>query len=81
MIVRWVLFFTIFGTITLYVLVGYLHAKRRLRKGLRPLAYHRVRFELISAPPPISFPPRREKKEKRTSSCFRALIRRPKVPG
>lgn len=53
-IVRWVLFFAIFGTITLYVLVGYLHAKRRLRKGLRPLAYHRCLVSRRSYGPPVN---------------------------
>lgn len=30
--------------LTLYVTIGYWHAKQRIRKGLAPLAYHRVRF-------------------------------------
>lgn len=29
--------------ITLYITIGYIHAKKRIRKGLVPLAYHRVR--------------------------------------
>lgn len=28
--------------ITLYITIGYIHAKKRIRKGLKPLAYHRV---------------------------------------
>jgi hypothetical protein len=28
--------------ITLYITIGYIHAKKRIRKGLVPLAYHRV---------------------------------------
>lgn len=28
--------------VTLYFILGYLHAKRRIRRGLAPLAYHRV---------------------------------------
>ncbi|KAK2593200.1 ERAD-associated protein [Conoideocrella luteorostrata] len=40
-IVRWVIFLVIFALIMGYVIGGYLHAKRRIRKGLPPMAYHR----------------------------------------
>ncbi|CZR55255.1 uncharacterized protein PAC_05142 [Phialocephala subalpina] len=40
-IVRWSIFFGIFFLFLLYMVVGYWHAKRRINKGLAPLAYHR----------------------------------------
>ncbi|KAK0733520.1 hypothetical protein B0T26DRAFT_619218, partial [Lasiosphaeria miniovina] len=40
-IVKWSLFLGLTMAIALYLLVGYLHAKKRLQKGLPPLAYHR----------------------------------------
>ncbi|OAQ66868.1 ubiquitin-protein ligase Sel1/Ubx2 [Pochonia chlamydosporia 170] len=40
-IVRWVIFLVIFVLIFGYLIGGYYHARRRLRKGLEPLAYHR----------------------------------------
>lgn len=39
--IRWILFFVVLLSVVLYVFGGYLHAQRRVRKGLRPLAYHR----------------------------------------
>lgn len=42
-IVRWSIFFGIFFLFVAYMAIGYWHAKRRINKGLRPLAYHRVR--------------------------------------
>lgn len=53
-IVRWVIFLVIFALIMGYIIGGYLHAKARLRKGLQPLAYHRVRN-----PPSPHLPPQR----------------------
>jgi len=41
-IVKWSLFLGLVAFILLYLLLGYMHAQRRMRKGLRPLAYHRV---------------------------------------
>jgi len=40
-IVRWSVFFGIFFLFIAYMTIGYWHAKRRINKGLRPLAYHR----------------------------------------
>lgn len=42
LIVRWVIFLSLLGIVLLYVVVGHLHARRRIKKGLQPLAYHRV---------------------------------------
>jgi hypothetical protein len=30
------------------MIVGYWHAKKRINKGLRPLAYHRVRTYILN---------------------------------
>lgn len=43
LIVKWSVFLGLMFLITLYITIGYIHAKRRMRKGLVPLAYHRVR--------------------------------------
>jgi len=40
-IVRWSIFFGLFILFMLYIIIGYWHAKRRISKGLPPLAYHR----------------------------------------
>ncbi|PNH37248.1 hypothetical protein VD0004_g9539 [Verticillium dahliae] len=40
-IVKWSLFLAFFLLLMGYLIGGYLHAKRRLKKGLLPLAYHR----------------------------------------
>lgn len=45
LIVRWVIFLSLLGIVLLYVVVGHLHARRRIKKGLQPLAYHRVSRE------------------------------------
>jgi hypothetical protein len=41
-IIKWSLFLGLIVFISLYLLVGYLHAQQRLKKGLAPLSYHRV---------------------------------------
>jgi hypothetical protein len=43
-IVKWSIFVALVGIIGIYLIGGWLHAKRRLRKGLLPLRYHRVRY-------------------------------------
>ncbi|KAK4043694.1 hypothetical protein C8A01DRAFT_12786 [Parachaetomium inaequale] len=40
-IVKWSLFLGIIVAIGLYLLLGYMHAQRRMKKGLPPLGYHR----------------------------------------
>jgi len=40
-IVKWVVFFGIFGAFIAFMVFGRMHARRRIRKGLAPLAYHR----------------------------------------
>ncbi|KAK3945434.1 hypothetical protein QBC46DRAFT_372226 [Diplogelasinospora grovesii] len=40
-IVKWSIFLGLSAILGLYLLLGYMHARRRLRKGLAPLAYHR----------------------------------------
>lgn len=42
LIVKWAVFLGLMVLITLYITIGYIHAKKRIRKGLVPLAYHRV---------------------------------------
>lgn len=41
-IVKWSLFLAICVAFGLYLLIGYIHAKKRIQKGLPPLGYHRV---------------------------------------
>ncbi|TVY76021.1 hypothetical protein LSUE1_G005172 [Lachnellula suecica] len=40
-IVRWSIFLGLFSLFIAYMIIGYWHAKRRIRKGQAPLAYHR----------------------------------------
>ncbi|KAI6251009.1 hypothetical protein HI914_00313 [Erysiphe necator] len=40
-IVRWSVFLGLFTLLTAYIVIGYFHAKRRMKKGLPLLAYHR----------------------------------------
>lgn len=37
--------------ISLYLIIGYAHAKSRMRKGLVPLGYHRVSLRPASLSP------------------------------
>ncbi|KAL2444217.1 hypothetical protein ABEF95_015941 [Exophiala dermatitidis] len=39
--IKWAVIATLLVALALYLIGGYLHAKRRMRKGLPPLAYHR----------------------------------------
>ncbi|KAF3357374.1 hypothetical protein VdG1_03162 [Verticillium dahliae VDG1] len=61
-IVKWSLFLAFFLLLMGYLIGGYLHAKRRLKKGLLPLAYHRwmVRRAVLAQnmpPPPPMYDP------------------------
>ncbi|KAF2754109.1 hypothetical protein EJ05DRAFT_148936 [Pseudovirgaria hyperparasitica] len=40
-IVKWVVFLILFFGVFAWIVAGYIHARSRMRKGLRPLAYHR----------------------------------------
>lgn len=42
-IVKWSLFLGVVVIMSLYLLIGYVHAQKRVQKGLAPLGYHRVR--------------------------------------
>ncbi|KAJ9132982.1 hypothetical protein NKR23_g11064 [Pleurostoma richardsiae] len=58
-IVKWSVFLGLFTIIGLYLLIGYTHAKRRMRKGLPPLAYHRwlvSKAELARVDPRYAYP-------------------------
>ncbi|KAI2641089.1 hypothetical protein GGS21DRAFT_356497 [Xylaria nigripes] len=60
-IVKYVVFFTLALLLLLWVIGGRQHAKRRLRKGLKPLGYHafllsraeRAQVDPAYAPPPV----------------------------
>jgi hypothetical protein len=53
-IIKWAVIGAIFVACLAFFLGGYLHAKSRMKKGLAPLAYHRVRLFPLSAPlPPL----------------------------
>jgi hypothetical protein len=41
-IIRWSIFWGVLILFVAYMAIGYWHARRRLNRGLRPLAYHRV---------------------------------------
>ncbi|KAL1835290.1 hypothetical protein VTK73DRAFT_5824 [Phialemonium thermophilum] len=58
-IVKWSLFLGLITLFCLYLFLGYMHAKSRIRKGLPPLAYHRwlvSRAELARVDPRYAYP-------------------------
>lgn len=58
-IVKWSVFLGLFTLFGLYLILGYTHAKKRMRKGLPPLAYHRwlvSRSELARVDPRYAYP-------------------------
>lgn len=50
LIIKWAVFLGMIVIFTAYTMIGYFHAKRRIRKGLVPLGYHRVRLLLLLSP-------------------------------
>lgn len=42
-VIKWIVFGALIGICLLFFIIGYVHAKQRMKKGLAPLAYHRVR--------------------------------------
>jgi hypothetical protein len=58
-ILKWSLFLGFILFIGLYFLLGYLHAQSRIKKGLRPLAYHRFlvsRRQMAQVDPNYQYP-------------------------
>ncbi|KAG5920676.1 hypothetical protein E4U61_007612 [Claviceps capensis] len=53
-IVRWVIFFLLLSLVLLYVVGGTLHAKKRIRNGQEPLAYHRFLVKRHFREPPAN---------------------------
>lgn len=59
-IVKWSLFLGLSTLFGLYLILGYLHAKRRITKGQPPMAYHRwlvARNDLARVDPRYPYPP------------------------
>lgn len=50
-VIKWAVFAALVGACVLFFLIGFIHAKQRMKKGLVPLGYHRVRF--ASSPLPF----------------------------
>jgi hypothetical protein len=48
--IKWAIIAAIILIFCLYFLGGYMHAQRRMKRGLPPLAYHRVRTTWAIAP-------------------------------
>ncbi|KAI1844818.1 hypothetical protein JX266_009046 [Neoarthrinium moseri] len=58
-IIKWSIFFGLIALFLLYLIGGYLHARRRMRKGLAPLRYHRClvpRAQLARVDPAYAYP-------------------------
>ncbi|KAK4188529.1 hypothetical protein QBC35DRAFT_496119 [Podospora australis] len=58
-IVKWSLFLGFIVFLGLYLMIGYIHAKKRVQKGLAPLAYHRFlvpRAALAQVDPRYRYP-------------------------
>ncbi|KAF4959748.1 hypothetical protein FGADI_1522 [Fusarium gaditjirri] len=59
-IVKWTILAVIVLLFTLWIVGGYWHAKKRIQKGLRPLAYHRCfvsRRMMAQVDPRYAYPP------------------------
>ncbi|RGP68461.1 ubiquitin- ligase sel1 [Fusarium sporotrichioides] len=59
-IVKWTILAVIVLLFTLWIVGGYWHAKKRIQKGLRPLAYHRCfvsRSMMAQVDPRYAYPP------------------------
>ncbi|KAF5019507.1 hypothetical protein F66182_8484 [Fusarium sp. NRRL 66182] len=59
-IVKWTILAVIVILFTLWIVGGYWHAKKRIQKGLRPLAYHRCfvsRRMMAQVDPRYAYPP------------------------
>ncbi|KAM5355498.1 hypothetical protein ACJ41O_002144 [Fusarium nematophilum] len=59
-IVKWTILAVIVLLFTVWIVAGYWHAKRRIQKGLRPLAYHRCfvsRRMMARVDPRYAYPP------------------------
>lgn len=59
-IVKWTILAVIVLAFTLWIVGGYWHAKKRIQKGLRPLAYHRCfvsRNMMAQVDPRYAYPP------------------------
>ena len=53
-VIKWAVFGGLMAACLLFFFGGYIHAKQRMKKGLAPLSYHRVRSCLpifLSGPP------------------------------
>ena len=49
-VIKWAVFGGLLAICFLFFLVGYIHARQRMKKGLAPLSYHRVsHIPLLSA--------------------------------
>ncbi|KAI1401424.1 hypothetical protein F4819DRAFT_328185 [Hypoxylon fuscum] len=58
-IVKWSIFLGIIVLLSLYLILGRMHAKKRVNRGLKPLAYHRFllsRQELAASDPRYAWP-------------------------
>ena len=58
-IVKWSLFLGLILFISLYLIIGYIHAKKRMQKGQPPLSYHRFlvpRHQLAQVDPRYQWP-------------------------
>lgn len=47
-VIKWIVFASLIGLFILFMTLGYIHAKQRMKKGLAPLSYHRVCIPLQS---------------------------------
>lgn len=48
--IKWAVIVAILVAVFIYFIGGYMHARRRMSKGLPPLAYHRVRIQSSLSP-------------------------------
>ncbi|ORY68621.1 uncharacterized protein BCR38DRAFT_135358 [Pseudomassariella vexata] len=59
LLIKWSVFLGFIILFSAYLIIGYQHAKRRVRKGLKPLGYHRwllSRHDLARSDPRYAYP-------------------------
>ncbi|KAL8928727.1 MAG: hypothetical protein Q9172_000790 [Xanthocarpia lactea] len=60
--IKWAVVAAIFFAIFLFLAIGYIHARRRIRRGQPPLRYHRISINSVAyrnneGPPPPRYEP------------------------
>ncbi|KAL2270067.1 hypothetical protein VTJ83DRAFT_2251 [Remersonia thermophila] len=83
MIIKWSLFLGFIVACLLYLLIGYIHAHHRIKKGLPPLSYHRflISRDVLARVDPLYAPPPPRPYGRPASSASASNVYYPWAPG